>query len=124
MRTIREIFKGNLKRYQGGRRHKETAAGAKISYRTYQNMLKGVIPQDATLAKIAAFYDIPQSAFFKDPDPSSDQAFTPDELRWKLVDLVAKLDHSKLGNAIALLENLGGAELEVPLKRVDLNEKE
>lgn len=67
MATIREILRQNLIELRGVRRLKEIAQGAGIPYRTYQNMEDGVIPQDDTLAKIAAYYCVPETRLFLDP---------------------------------------------------------
>lgn len=66
MRTTGEVFQKNLLDLQGEKTMKETAAGAGIPYRTYQNMVKGKIPQSGTLDKLVKYYKIPASRLFED----------------------------------------------------------
>lgn len=74
LNTIREVFAHNLRTLRGSRQLKEVAGAAGIPYRTYQNMENGVIPQEATLQKIALVLGVPQTSLFLDPDLSSPTA--------------------------------------------------
>ncbi len=80
MGTTKETFKHNLLELQGAKSMKEVASGADIPYRTYQNMVSGVIPRAEALEKLAKYYRIPVSNLFSDGNTPAPRPPTPEEI--------------------------------------------
>ncbi len=69
--TIREVFSERLKGYRGKRTVRAMAQFLDVEYGTYRTLEDGVIPQGATLTKIAKRLGIPETELFNEISPTA-----------------------------------------------------
>lgn len=78
LKTIKEVFKSNLRRLRGDRTQADMASLAGIPFPSYRAFEYGRIPQGENLAALAAALGVSETALFLDPDlvrePTPEQA--------------------------------------------------
>jgi transcriptional regulator with XRE-family HTH domain len=115
LKTIREVFKSNLKRLRGRRTKEQLAELAGVAFPTYRNAERGRIPHSGTLKAIARAFGVTEPALFLDPDlapktPSAEEAI-------KLLEIIGEIskvifpqisEEEAKKDAKALLKSLKG----------------